>query len=462
MKRLLAVALGVVVLGGGALLSRQDEGFPHARHEGLFPTCEGCHRGVPVGDLEATYSITPAECAGCHDGVGIERVDWEGPEPRPDNLEFSHPEHAPVLGCVDCHGTPDDERRMAIRRAEPSTCFECHVPETQEHLAAGVDCALCHVTLAAAADLPPVRIAAFPRPSSHASEGFLFAHGDAARESTEACAICHTRDSCERCHLNAEDRPPIAGLATDARVAMLLADRPGEWPEPPSHDEDWIRGHQSAAREDISECADCHAQPSCAACHGAGRPAIASRLSRGPGGVELAPGQIAAIGHDETFYDRHGTAAALGVPDCAACHTERQCIDCHDGVERPGFHPLDFVVRHAAEAFAERTECAACHSREAFCRDCHVAAGVAAQARSNAAFHDAQPDWLLAHGQAARQNLDACVACHQERSCLRCHSARTGWRVSPHGPDFDPAHVADKSTQSCAICHFDLPEGISP
>jgi hypothetical protein len=30
--------------------------------------------------------------------------------------------------------------------------------------------------------------------------------------------------------------------------------------------------------------------------------------------------------------------------------------------------------------------------------------------------------------------------------------------VSPHGPDFDPEHVASKSTQSCGICHLSLPE----
>ena len=47
-------------------------------------------------------------------------------------------------------------------------------------------------------------------------------------------------------------------------------------------------------------------------------------------------------------------------------------------------------------------------------------------------------------------------------NCLRCHSAKSGFRVSPHGPDFDPEHVADKSTQSCGICHFTIPGASSP
>jgi hypothetical protein len=173
--------------------------------------------------------------------------------------------------------------------------------------------------------------------------------------------------------------------------------------------------------------------------------------------VQITAAGVMPVGHTTTFFDRHGTAAAIGVPQCSACHAEKECIACHDGVKKPSFHPLDFVVRHGAEAFAEQTECAACHSEEAFCRDCHTGLGFAAGGRTNAAFHDAQPDWLLAHGQAARQNLESCVSCHSEGTCLRCHSAKTGFRVSPHGPDFDPDHVADKSTQSCGICHFSIP-----
>jgi hypothetical protein len=70
------------------------------------------------------------------------------------------------------------------------------------------------------------------------------------------------------------------------------------------------------------------------------------------------------------------------------------------------------------------------------------------------AFHDAQPDWLLAHGQAARLGMEECASCHEQNSCLRCHSAKSGWRINPHGPGFDPGRVADRSQMSCAICHY--------
>lgn len=351
---------------------------------------------------------------------------------------------------------------MAVARPVPETCMECH-NSGGEHLAYDeLECSTCHLPLAEAVRLPVSRIEEFPRPPSHAAEDFLLTHGSDASSETGACAVCHARESCERCHLDAEDVPAIAGLATDDRVAALVAGRPGQWPKPASHEaEDWALTHQEDARRDVTACATCHARESCATCHGAGKPAIAARLASarpgGPQGVRITASAVMPVGHTPTFFDRHGTAAAIGVPNCSACHAEKECIACHDGVRKPSFHALDFVVRHGAEAFAERTECAACHSREAFCRDCHTSLGFAAGGRTGAAFHDAQPDWLLGHGQAARQDLESCVACHAERTCLRCHSAKSGWRVSPHGDDFDPDHVADKSTQSCGICHLSLP-----
>lgn len=476
--RYVATILGVAAVGvAGALFSLpQDREFPHERHAGLFPTCEGCHAGILTEEEAPAVSVTPAECANCHDGERLVAVEWSAPDLEPSNLDFSHAVHVPVFEmfdrdaseCVDCHKDPDADTRMAVVRAQPAACFECHDGEAEEHYAGEIDCATCHLPLAEADALSATRIADFPMPPSHTAEGFPFAHGEQARAEDAACAICHTRDSCERCHLNAPDVTAIAALTGDERVASLVAGRPGEWPEPESHlAEEWVRTHPIAAREEIAECANCHAQSSCAACHGAGQPRIATELpeapATGPTGVVIAAGAAMPVGHDETFFDRHGTAAAVGMPDCSTCHTERFCVDCHDADRSPSFHPVDFVARHAADAYANAQECAACHSREGFCRDCHAGVGLRVAGRTTGgAFHDAQSDWLLAHGQAARQNLESCTTCHEQSSCLRCHSAKAGLRINPHGDDFDAARVADRSTQSCAICHFALPGGIEP
>jgi hypothetical protein len=462
------------VLSGGVVWSvTRQERFPHDKHAGLFPTCVGCHDGIAAGDTATFVSITPEDCAGCHDGVDIPRVEWAGPQRQASNLAFPHPIHVADLemDCAACHNLPEAEVRMAVQRAVPETCIECHAPDAEGHLdLAAIDCATCHVSLAQAASLPRDRIASFPRPASHDQPDFLLTHGPTAEAESQDCTVCHARESCERCHLNADRLAPIMALATDARIADLVAGRAGEWPRPASHERaDWATQHAQWAREDIEGCANCHARESCEACHGEAGPAVIARLperrSSGPQGVipvVAAAGGARPVGHTADWIAAHGAAAALDTPSCATCHTEQQCLECHDGARRPGFHPVDFVVRHAPEAYADETECAACHSREGFCRDCHAGAGLAAARQGSAAFHDAVPDWLIAHGLPARQDLEACTTCHEQNTCLRCHSAKSGLRVSPHGPGFDPERVSDRSTMSCAICHFDLPASGEP
>ena len=106
---------------------------------------------------------------------------------------------------------------------------------------------------------------------------------------------------------------------------------------------------------------------------------------------------------------------------------------------------------------AQLQTCTECHSNEVFCRDCHSTQGFAVADQTGAAFHDAVPDWFMAHGKAARQGLDACASCHSQTSCLRCHSAVEGFRINPHGPDFNAD--AEKAKGSCTICHGTAPGG---
>ena len=467
MRRALGVAAGLVLGAGIVLLPGRQDGFPHAEHAGLFPTCVGCHAGVASGDTARMMSATPEDCAGCHDGARLDRVSWTAPQPEATNLDFSHVEHVrevreagrDALACEGCHVRPGVDERMQVVLASGRRCIECHAPG-QRHLAVTIDCSTCHLTLARATGLSADQIEAFPQPPGHEVPEFLLAHGEEAEEGDASCAVCHARESCERCHLNAADLPAVAGLSPDPRVATQVADRPGEWLEPPSHErEDWIRTHGEAAEREIGECASCHTQPSCATCHGAGLALLADLPEPGPEGrrgVVLADVESAV--HPVGFATAHGTAAAVGMPSCTACHTEEQCAACHEGAARPRFHPVDFVLRHGADAFGSETECATCHSRETFCRDCHMASGFAAGGRTGGAFHDAVPDWLLAHGQAARQELEACTACHDQSTCLRCHSAKSGLRINPHGPGFEADRVAARSQQLCGVCHLTLPD----
>ena len=485
--RSLLVALPALLIAAGVLASlTQEEPFPHEVHVDLFNTCLGCHAGIPEGDAASAVSVTEADCLECHEEG---EVDWRPRGPSGTNLVFSHPEHAEIeeLECGECHGLAEATEFMEVGSANPAICFDCH--DGDSHLAQNAECSFCHVRLADAATLTAGQIAGFPSPEGHDAEGFVLEHGEAARATEANCAFCHAQESCSRCHVNARQLPAIASLPTDARVASLTAGEPGWWPTPPDHERsDWAVIHGTEAAGAIESCANCHARPSCAGCHGDGASFLVSLPEPEPGGATGV--QVVALrppGHTFTFAVQHGTAASLGLPNCAACHAEAECVDCHAlrGTGQPpspsvpsarhevrnddappgvaavpsaepagGFHPVDFVMRHAAEAYSVRSDCTSCHSTEVFCRDCHTNLGFGDdRATRGNSFHSAQPDWLLSHGKAARQGLEECASCHQQDSCLRCHSAKAGWRVSPHGPDFDPERVADRSRQSCGICH---------
>ena len=71
-----------------------------------------------------------------------------------------------------------------------------------------------------------------------------------------------------------------------------------------------------------------------------------------------------------------------------------------------------------------------------------------------APFHDNQAVWILSHPQAARQDLESCVSCHQQNDCMRCHSAASGMRISPHGPDFDGSSMQSRNPAMCTLCHI--------
>ena len=503
-----AMSIGLAMATGMLVSMTRADPFLHTDHAGLFPTCLGCHSGIPEGDKDRYFSVVPQDCERCHDGEREELVDWSGPSHTASNLVFVHVDHAAeleaagdsTLACAACHGPFEaDEPRMAIDRAAPESCTGCHAHDATEHLATEAVCSECHAILTDSPDLSATRIAEFPEPPSHESDTFVLEHGASDEGALETCVVCHARESCSRCHLNAGSVEDIQKIALDPRVAMLVAGEPAEWPEPPNHEQsDWEFAHGEGIDAGSHSCATCHAETSCRACHGsASIPEIAALPIPGegePAGVVVQ--RTRPPGHLPLFATQHGTAAATDLPKCSSCHIETQCAECHndpnrvvgefaplgstgskvaagDGLDaelflhadvtigtlppepRSGYHPANFLTRHGAEAFAVQTVCSDCHSTEAFCRDCHTSTGIAMSAGGGAggAFHDAQANWFFEHGRAARQGLEGCASCHQQTSCLRCHSAKSGLRINPHGPGFDASRVATASTEMCAVCH---------
>lgn len=442
----------------------QTDPFPHEKHQGLFPLCTGCHAGIPGGEARTLYPEQDL-CTRCHDGVDEERVEWSGPTTRPTNLRFEHPMHASKLrevgdsaiACESCHGNPDGPRMAVGDTVRLPECWSCHAHPASDHLT-DADCTTCHDPLARTR-LPLSAIKALPVPPDHDSTGFLLeGHGASASRETARCETCHTRERCAACHVDA-DRPEITAIAA-APADLRLPEAVAHYERPASHvDEGWQSEHGTHASRDA--CATCHATEDCAACHIDTNDAIASLPSRAQ---VVAPGvHIEAHAPDSHrsrfFMASHATLAAADDGSCATCHTQTYCTECHDGPSNGGFHPLDFATRHGAEAYGREEECSTCHNAAAFCRSCHVESGLGSEGRLGAGYHDAEPLWLIRHGQAARQSLESCASCHKQRECVQCHGVLGAFKISPHTRDFDARAAWKKNPTICLACHVGNPIG---
>ena len=473
-----AGVLALMALCGAPAAARAQadalRGFPHAKHARLFPTCDGCHAGIAAGNAARSFPAV-ALCATCHNGSIQPRVTWASYVSRGAGLlVFSHTAHvakAKDVTCATCHSLADTSQWMNVGRAAPERCLACHAHRASAHLAVDNNCATCHRPLTAASALTEARISSLPRPPSHDDSNFLTTHGTSAKTSTVSCAICHARESCQRCHVGAAQTAAIATLASDARVARLQRGKAAVYATPADHRAtQFAFTHDASARARPQRCAICHARESCETCHtGEGARDVLRQIPSvhegGAPGVQLR--REVAQTRDTTFRVRvhpagfvrtHRAVAASGELQCSGCHTQRYCADCHAGerVTRR-YHQANFLATHAPQAYGRDQDCSSCHSTEAFCRSCHRQAGLAAKTNARSiVFHNAQPLWLLQHGRAARQDLNACATCHQQTYCMQCHSD-LGSRINPHGPGFNAARMASKNPQLCLMCHFTNP-----
>lgn len=452
-------------LPGDAAVARADT-FPHLDHQGLFPLCTGCHEGIEGGDASAFYP-EPASCDGCHDGAEVRRVDWT-PSPRPVGLlEFSHPTHfqrvaqadEDPVDCASCH-VAEEGPRLAVVALEPARCLTCHEDDPDTHYTAP-DCSSCHRALATVPGGDRL-IADLPKPADHGDGGdaFLLSHRPRGEVGEARCATCHTQDRCVSCHVSGE-RPQIQAMPA-APPGWTLPAMEARYPIPEGHTDAAFEVTHGRPAPNPADCSTCHTSNDCAACHVAPLPPSAQALPPRPQvrapGVGLEPQQPAS--HQTPFFMTAHTVLASAAPDaCAGCHTQNYCTDCHTSQDAPGYHPQGFALRHAAAAGAQSMECSNCHNTAAFCLQCHVEVGFGGVGRLGPGYHDAEPLWLIRHGQGARQNLETCASCHSQRECLQCHSQTGAFKVSPHGPDFDPVQAQERNPWICSACHLGPPGG---
>jgi hypothetical protein len=430
--------------------------FPHERHARLFPVCTGCHEGIPTGDA-ANFFPSPELCSQCHNGQQLKTVTWSPPTLPPTNLRFRHPAHIRALGdstlpCETCH-TAAGAPRMAVQLAVVGRCLSCHAPSAQQHYV-DAPCATCHVPLVETR-FTPERMLSLPYPQDHAQADFLSRlHGRLAATSPERCATCHARQRCESCHVDAAANAIIAKIPAAPSTLRLPVFAAHYFTPESHHAASWLETHGASAA--TGSCGTCHVREDCAVCHRAPLPqpvaVIPTRAETEAPGIGLK--RMAPPSHARsTFLEEHGTLASASSASCNTCHSQRQCKSCHEAPGRTAFHPANFLERHASAAWSRRLECSNCHEVAVFCRACHVRMGMGTSGRLTQGFHDAEPLWLLRHGQAARQGLESCASCHKQSDCLQCHSTLGAFHVNPHGPDFDAVRAHQKNPVICFACH---------
>jgi len=142
--------------------------------------------------------------------------------------------------------------------------------------------------------------------------------------------------------------------------------------------------------------------------------------------------------HPADWRHKHGERAAVEREWCLGCHRDgRSCLNCHEGDNLTGnIHDLNYRFTHGLDAGTKRVECGQCHNKRTFCVDCH-------ENELRMPLNHSRLSWVNGHGQAARNDIENCAACHDvsDPTCARagCHSDFDGIRGT------DPA-IHDPST----------------
>lgn len=129
--------------------------------------------------------------------------------------------------------------------------------------------------------------------------------------------------------------------------------------------------------------------------------------------------------HKKAWNKLHGKKASSDKKQCLSCHTGKEsCLRCHKG-DRAAYryHTPNFEFSHKYESRLSLKHCRACHS-ERQCRDCHKSSGVNYQYPPLKRRHPL--GWTNRassnfHGRGGKRNISSCTTCHTPNDCNYCH-----------------------------------------
>jgi hypothetical protein len=204
-----------------------------------------------------------------------------------------------------------------------------------------------------------------------------------------------------------------------------------------THDDDWVRGHRLVAVKPDKNCATCHKQSFCLDCHTGG--GIDVKLD-----TEIVRAGTAPSSHRTDFLEIHPIKAHDNPQTCGRCHAAQYCSDCH-----AKFRGDQLQVLSHRKGWSNLTAGGSGPQHQTFtaaqCQTCHPNGLLP------------QHVWSADHAREARRNLQACQTCHSDgQVCMTCHSGRTGLRINPHPRGWDKVKESYKKKsdgRSCTKCH---------
>lgn len=239
----------------------------------------------------------------------------------------------------------------------------------------------------------------------------------------------------------------------------------------------------TGAKPSMETCYSCHnnksvATNACESCH----------VST----VNLLPQDHKVV----SFIDNHKFAAMESNANCAMCHDDQSCNECHvatigiaeansakdfyqpyypsnfvDGAKQQVItrvHELNYRFTHGIDSKGKTSECQSCHQIETFCASCHQAEG------EDFAFSGIVPASHLKstfktigvgsgggdHAILARRDIESCMSCHDvngaDPTCITCHLDSDGVRgTNPktHASNFMKNEHGDWHDDAGSVCY---------
>ncbi|NUN15019.1 MAG: cytochrome c3 family protein [Myxococcales bacterium] len=353
-----------------------------------------------------------------------------------------------------------------------------------KHLALDIECVQCHESATQSVRASDVNL-----PSGQACDlcHSVDANNPETADPASACKTCHLEFSGAYEGYNPHDEPERANI----RPQKMTIPEPNLKFNHKIHIDRGIGCETCHAGLDkiavaapenafpvMGTCLTCHdgksAPDECTTCHLADP---GSRMITDfPQGKLKPHGYYRNDAHDEDFIKNHSQVARVDEGYCLSCHKRQDCVDCHNGSVRPvKIHPANWLLTHPITARKNSLECSSCHREQSFCIDCHRTTGIVDLAQNLDTTVDFHPDgWVNLPGQPvtgnhhmfqAQRNIRACVACHQEETCLKCHSAKDPAvfgvsrardpGINPHPVDFKNRCGAmfRLNERACLKCH---------